>query len=96
MGREAPCEMLALKETSESGSDTYSRCSVIEAPPEMPDGLYTVAFGECAVAARKEAGLWLPNGTATNLKLEQGSRDAQSKERSEASEQTRPNHKDVA
>jgi len=72
MGREAPCEMLAMKETAGSGPAVYSRCSVIDAPPELPDGLYAVTFDCGVVAARKDAGLWLPNGTAMALRVEEG------------------------
>jgi hypothetical protein len=65
MEREAPCEMLAMKEAeSERGPVIFSRCSVIDAPMDLPDGDYTVAFNGCVVSARKEAGLWMPDGAA--------------------------------
>lgn len=65
MGYEVPCEMLALRE-SQSGSRqvAYSRCSVIDAPSQLPDGGYTVTFGGYVVAARKQAGLWVPDEVA--------------------------------
>jgi hypothetical protein len=66
MGREVPCEMLAIREShSQTGQAVYSRCSVIDAPMDLPDGVYTVAFNGYTVSARKEAGLWMPEGTTT-------------------------------
>jgi hypothetical protein len=67
MGREAPCEMLAIRE-SQSGKNlpSYTRCSVIEAPRDLPDGDYTVTFSAYSVSARKEAGLWVPEGAASS------------------------------
>lgn len=66
MGREAPCEMLAIRE-SQSGKNlpVYTCCSVIEAPIDLPDGDYTVTFNAWSVSARKEAGLWVPEGAAS-------------------------------
>jgi hypothetical protein len=65
MQREAPCEMLAILETQrDTGQAVYSRCSVIDAPMDLPDGDYTVAFDGYIVAARKEAGLWIPEDTS--------------------------------
>jgi hypothetical protein len=66
MGREAPCEMLAIQETQpETAQAVYFRCSVIDAPMELPDGDYTLAFNGHAVAARKEGGLWVPGGATS-------------------------------
>jgi hypothetical protein len=81
MGREFPCEMLAMKETVASEEPVFSRCSVIEAPIDLPDGLYTVAFDHYVAPARKEAGLWLPNGNASALRIEERIGDAQTEER---------------
>ena len=65
MEREAPCEMLAMKEAeSGKGPVIFSRCSVIDAPIDIPDGDYVVSFNGCVVSARKEAGLWIPDGSA--------------------------------
>lgn len=62
MEREAPCEMLAMKEAeSEKGPVTFSRCSVIDAPMDLPDGDYKVSFNGCVVSARKDGGLWMPD-----------------------------------
>jgi hypothetical protein len=63
MGHQSDCEMLALKETnSESKRVTYSRCSVIQAASDLPDGEYAVTFEGNSVVARREGGLWLANG----------------------------------
>src|SRR5580704_14915620 len=65
MESEAACEMLAMKEAeSGKGPVLYSRCSVIDAPMDLPDGDYTVSFNGCVVSARKEGGLWMPDGGA--------------------------------
>lgn len=65
MGYEVPCEMLAMRDSqAPSGKAAYSRCSVIDAPPQLPDGEYTVTFHGYIVPARKEAGLWVPDETA--------------------------------
>ncbi|HVT97976.1 MAG TPA: hypothetical protein VHE33_10750 [Acidobacteriaceae bacterium] len=61
-GRQEPCEMLAIRETPEkAGPAVYSRCSVIDAPHDLPDGEYAVTFGGNIVPAKKEAGLWIPD-----------------------------------
>jgi hypothetical protein len=61
MEREVPCEMLAMRETQPgTGAPVFSRCSVIDAPQDLPNGLYSVSFGGHQVPARKECGLWIP------------------------------------
>ena len=68
MEREAPCDMIAMKEAEpEKGPVIFSRCSVIDAPIDLPDGDYTVSFNGCVVSVRKEAGLWMPDGAAVQL-----------------------------
>jgi len=68
MGREALCELLAMKESQpETGANLYTRCSVIDAPWDLPDGDYTVTFFDCIVSARREGGLWVPGGTAVHI-----------------------------
>jgi hypothetical protein len=63
MGHESACEMLALKETdSVTRRTTFSRCSVIRASSDLPDGEYIVAFQGNSVSARRECGLWLADG----------------------------------
>ena len=59
MGRQSECEMLAMKETLPGRRPVYSRCSVIEAPAELPDGEYTVSFDDGTVKVKRQGGLWL-------------------------------------
>jgi hypothetical protein len=78
MGREVPCEMLAMKEApSETSRAVYCRCSVIDAPMDLPDGDYTVAFNGYVVTAQKEGGLWMPDGTTVVVPTEEPSRARQ-------------------
>jgi hypothetical protein len=64
-GYEVPCEMLAMRDSqAQPGRTAYSRCSVIEAPAQLPDGEYTVTFHGYSVPARKEGGLWVPDEIA--------------------------------
>jgi hypothetical protein len=61
-GRQESCEMLAMRDVSAaSGPVVYSRCSVIDAPQDIPDGDYTVTFDGYIVPARKQSGLWIPD-----------------------------------
>ncbi|MGA8109824.1 MAG: hypothetical protein WBD46_11600 [Acidobacteriaceae bacterium] len=71
MGCTARCEMLAMKEyLSETAPPIYSRCCVIDAPMELPDGDYRVTFAGHQVSAHKESGLWLPADDAVPLRSE--------------------------
>jgi hypothetical protein len=80
MEREEPCEMLAMKEAeSEKGLAVFSRCSVIDAPMDLPDGDYTVSFNGCVVSARKEAGLWMPDDSAVQLSAAERTKASQRK-----------------
>jgi hypothetical protein len=60
MGREETCEMLAIRDSSVPTHVVYTRCSVIDASRDLPDGNYTVFFNGYTVSARKSAGLWMP------------------------------------
>ena len=72
MGQEVPCELLAIREAPSAGAPPiFSRCNVIEAPREMPDGDYTVTFSGYIVPARREGGLWLPDDRAVTVRTEQ-------------------------
>jgi hypothetical protein len=61
MGFEADCEMVAIRVTyPDRQKPTYSRWSVLDAPCDLPDGLYTVfCDDDNAVPVRREGGLWL-------------------------------------
>ena len=63
MGQESHCEMVALKDKDPDRKHcVYSRCSVLEAAPDLPDGPYTVSFDACTVVVFRESRLWLANG----------------------------------
>jgi hypothetical protein len=60
--------MLAMKESlRESGQIVYSRCCVLDAPPDVPDGNYTVRFDGHSVSAIRQNGLWLPEDRVVQL-----------------------------
>lgn len=60
--------MLAMRDVpTVPGPVVYSRCSVIDAPLNLPDGDYAVTFDRYIVPARKEAGLWIPDGATAAL-----------------------------
>lgn len=68
---EVRCEMLAIRERlRESGQILYSRCCVLDASPEIPDGNYTVFFDGHRVSAVRQGGLWLPEDQAEPLPAE--------------------------
>lgn len=65
---EARCQILAMKEWHPKSSRLrYSRCCVLDAPPEIPDGCYTVFFAGHCVPAIRQGGLWLPEDHARPL-----------------------------
>ncbi len=64
--------MLAMKERRRQSSETlYSRCCVLDAPAEIPDGDYTVFFDGHRVSAIRQGGLWLPEDRAEPLSSEE-------------------------
>ena len=68
---EVRCEMLAMKEwLREPSLVVYSRCCVLDAPSDIPDGSYTVFFDRHSVSAVRQGGLWLPHDHADPLPLE--------------------------
>lgn len=65
---EVRCEMLAMKESlRDTGQVLYSRCCVLDAPSDVPDGSYTVFFDGHCVSAVRQDGLWLPEDRAEPL-----------------------------
>lgn len=71
MGRTARCEMLAMKEyLSPTSPPIYSRCCILDAPEDLPDGEYQVTFAGHRVSAHKEVGLWLPSDDAVPMQSE--------------------------
>lgn len=66
MGREAECEVVAMKRTIIDEqrlrphiSEVYSDCGVLNAPSDLPDGEYTVRVGDQVFSTRRRRGLWL-------------------------------------
>lgn len=60
--REAACEVLARRLFR-----SYTDCSVITAPADLPDGEYTVYVEEHSFAATKHDGRWLSRGASAGL-----------------------------
>lgn len=67
-GLRASCEILARKQTLLSGKDgfgsdyTYTDCSIIGAPRDLPAGDYNIQFDAFVLRATCHGGRWLPNG----------------------------------
>lgn len=68
MGRRAKCEVLVRRRTTVSQGKipqfgyTYTDCSIIHAPADLPDGDYVLRFGGFYLRADCRGGHWLPNG----------------------------------
>ncbi len=73
MGQEAECQVLARRlsvyggETESPRVFTYTDCSVIGAPSELPDGEYLVEFEEYSALAARHKGFWLSFGPPTRV-----------------------------
>ena len=63
MGREADCTVGAV-EVSLPGTNLseYTKCSIHEAPNDLPDGQYQLTFGGQTVPVQKRDGSWLAGG----------------------------------
>jgi hypothetical protein len=97
MDREVPCEMLAIRELqAATGHEVYSRCSVIDAPMDLPDGVYTVLFNGYTVSATKDAGLWIPDGTTEPVPADERSVSDKARFRGEDAVRILPILKDIA
>lgn len=70
MGREAECEVVALRQIAATKSkfrrpkSFFRDFGVIEAPNDLPDGEYTVRVGDQILNTAKVHGIWL---TCTEL-----------------------------
>lgn len=64
MGRESPCMLEAWKERSSTGR-VFTRCRIVEDPPDLPDGSYEIFVAGQRFNTKKWSGLWdltfLPN-----------------------------------
>jgi hypothetical protein len=74
LGVEARCEVLARKLSTDAGSRqlqrtyTYTDCSVIGAPADLPAGEYIVYFDGHSFSVANQRGLWFSRGPATKIK----------------------------
>ena len=66
MGREAKCQVLARKTSSEE-SGVYAEGFVLNAPAALPDGEYVVTFDRHTLRAIKERGMWLTSTDVTRM-----------------------------
>jgi hypothetical protein len=57
MGVEAPCILETWKEKSSSGR-VFTRCRVVEDPPNLPDGPYDVTIDGQTFSTRRWSGAW--------------------------------------
>lgn len=71
MGREAPCQLLARRlplapeaRLGPPGFSTYTDCSVVGTPEELPDGEYVASFEGYRLHVSLHHGLWLSRGEA--------------------------------
>ncbi len=72
MEREADCEILARRIVVPPAREpdalcfcTYTDCSIVGAPPDLPDGEYTASFEGYTFQATCQRGLWLSCGPAS-------------------------------
>lgn len=68
MGREAECEVVAMKRTivntrdsREHFEEVYTEFGIVDAPADLPDGAYTVCVGKQTFRSTLRHGLWLNN-----------------------------------
>jgi hypothetical protein len=64
MGREVECEVIARKSFSGTRETVppaakYSNCSILTAPPDLPDGEYVIHLDSSVFPALRRSGLWL-------------------------------------
>ena len=57
MGTVADCTLEMWQEESSSGR-MFTRCRIVDDPPELADGLYLLKFGERSVRTNKYQGAW--------------------------------------
>lgn len=74
MGLEAECEILArrLSIPADPGTElprffTYTDCSVVGAPADLPDGEYVAWFEGYSLNTTLHRGLWLSRGAASRI-----------------------------
>lgn len=70
MGCEADCGLQMWKESSTTGR-VYGRCRIVDDPPTLPDGPYTLFFAGHSVATRKFDGAWMLTFLPAGINLEE-------------------------
>ncbi|HEX4037516.1 MAG TPA: hypothetical protein VHX37_05610 [Acidobacteriaceae bacterium] len=70
MNHEANCKLTVWKESSSTGR-VYLRCLIAEEPEDLPNGSYTLFFGEYRLLTRKWEGHWLLRYLPQGIHLEQ-------------------------
>lgn len=68
MRREVKCTVLVWKEASSTGR-LYTRGKITDAPADLPDGSYTLSFGEHTFVTRKWEGHWLLKYLPSELEI---------------------------
>jgi hypothetical protein len=58
MGWQVRCEIMAWKAVDESPHSYFSQFRVIDAPPDIPDGVYEVIFEGHTLLTEKRGGFW--------------------------------------
>ena len=68
MGREAECEVVAMKRTivnirnsRDHFDEIYTEFGIVDAPADLPDGAYMLRIGKQSFGATLRHGLWLSN-----------------------------------
>ena len=57
MGREAQCTLETWKERSSTGR-VFTRCRIVDDPPDLPDGSYEIFVAGQRFNTKKWSGLW--------------------------------------
>ena len=59
MGREVECDVIARKSETVSSLRTYSDCTVLTTPPDLPDGEYVIHVDSQVIPVLRRKGHWL-------------------------------------
>lgn len=57
VGHEAQCTLEIWKERSSTGR-VFTRCRIVDDPPELPDGSYEIHVAGQSFSTKKWSGLW--------------------------------------
>lgn len=67
-GAAAECVLETWKERSLAGRK-YTQCRIVNDPPDLPDGEYTVEFGVYRIRTRKLWGMWTLTFLAPGIEI---------------------------